>query len=88
MAKIGYTVGTSDGLGSDLGDLLVQRDIFSEGNLFAWGYNGVGNLGDSTLTNRSSPVQTIAGGNNWKQVDMWGSLGLCTAAIQENGDDF
>ena len=26
------------------------------GHLYAWGYNGYGQLGDGTTTNRSSPV--------------------------------
>ena len=68
MAKIGYIVGTPDGGGSDIGDLLVSRDIFSEGGLWTWGSNSYGQLGDSTLINRSSPVQTISRGTNWKQV--------------------
>jgi len=53
---------------SDLGDLLVPRDIFSEGGLWGWGRDNYGQLGDSTFTHKSSPVQTIAGGTNWKQV--------------------
>lgn len=40
----------------------------TDGTLWTWGYNGYGNLGDNTITFRSSPVQTIAGGTNWKQV--------------------
>jgi hypothetical protein len=36
--------------------------------LWSWGRNNSGQLGDLTYTNRSSPVQTIAGGSNWKQV--------------------
>lgn len=40
----------------------------TDGTLWTWGYNGYGNLGDNTRTFRSSPVQTIAGGTNWKQV--------------------
>jgi alpha-tubulin suppressor-like RCC1 family protein len=42
--------------------------IKTDGTLWAWGYNEYGELGDGTTTNRSSPVQTIAGGTNWKQV--------------------
>ena len=69
MAQTGFIVGTTDGGGADIGDLLVARDIFSEGGLWNWGYNVYGQLGDSTtITGRSSPVQTIAGGTNWKQV--------------------
>ena len=76
MAKIGFTVGTTDGGGADLGDLLVPRDIFSEGGLWTWGNATYGVLGDNTVIAKSSPVQTITGGTNWKQV----SGGLYTAA--------
>jgi alpha-tubulin suppressor-like RCC1 family protein len=78
MAKIGFTI--SDG--SDLGDLLVPRDIFSEGGLWLCGYNINGQLGDNTTTNRSSPVQTIAWGTNWKQASSGASH---TAAIKTDG---
>jgi alpha-tubulin suppressor-like RCC1 family protein len=42
--------------------------IKTDGSLWSWGHNGYGQLGDGTITNRSSPVQTISGGSNWKNV--------------------
>ena len=42
--------------------------VKTDGTLWAWGYNAYGNLGDNTVSNRSSPVQTVAFGTNWKQV--------------------
>ena len=43
--------------------------IKTDGSLWMWGYNLTGQLGDNTVqTGRSSPVQTVAGGNNWKQI--------------------
>ena len=42
--------------------------IKTDGTLWTWGWNLFGQLGNNTLTNRSSPAQTIAGGTNWKQV--------------------
>ena len=42
--------------------------IKTDGTLWLWGYGGNGNLGDNTVVSRSSPVQTIMGGNNWKQI--------------------
>ena len=59
--------------------------IKTDGTLWSCGYNPYGQLGDSTVTHRSSPVQTIAGGTNWKQVSGGNSH---TAAIKEMGDDF
>jgi alpha-tubulin suppressor-like RCC1 family protein len=42
--------------------------IKTDGTLWMWGNNADGQLGDNTIIHRSSPVQTVAGGNNWKQV--------------------
>ena len=44
--------------------------IKTDGTLWTWGGNSYGQLGDNTVANKSSPVQTIAGGNNWKQVSV------------------
>ena len=56
--------------------------IKTDGTLWTWGFNGNGGLGDGTTTNRSSPVQTAAGGTNWKQL----SLGYTTSgAIKTDG---
>ena len=82
MAQTGFIVGTADGNGADIGDLLVARDIFSEGGLWTWGYDAYGGLGDSSLVDKSSPVQTIAAGTNWKQV---AGGAYNTAAIKTDG---
>jgi alpha-tubulin suppressor-like RCC1 family protein len=42
--------------------------IKTDGTLWTWGRNDLGNLGDNTVTDRSTPVTTFAGGTNWKQV--------------------
>jgi len=55
--------------------------IKTDGTLWTWGANGNGQLGDNTATSKSSPVQTISGGTNWKQVDMRST----TAAIKTDG---
>ena len=54
--------------GTSFDDLFVRNDQFTEGGLWLWGYGVFGGLGDNTITNRSSPVQTVSGGTNWKQV--------------------
>jgi alpha-tubulin suppressor-like RCC1 family protein len=58
--------------------------IKTDGTLWTWGGNSYGALGDGTTTGRSSPVQTIAGGTNWKQV----SAGYHTMAIRDDSADF
>jgi alpha-tubulin suppressor-like RCC1 family protein len=56
--------------------------IKTDGTLWAWGQNTYGQLGDNTITSKSIPVTTFAGGTNWKQV----SSGLShTAAIKTDG---
>jgi alpha-tubulin suppressor-like RCC1 family protein len=42
--------------------------IKTDGTLWVWGLNGAGQLGVNNTTNRSTPVTTILGGTNWKQV--------------------
>jgi alpha-tubulin suppressor-like RCC1 family protein len=42
--------------------------IKTDGTLWLWGRNNYGQLGVNDIIHRSSPVQTIAGGNNWANV--------------------
>ena len=42
--------------------------IKTDGTLWLWGYGPVGRLGNNSTISVSSPVQTISGGTNWKQV--------------------
>ncbi len=49
-----------------------QLSIRADGTLWAWGYNWQGQLGDTTVILRSSPVQIIVGSTNWKQVSVGG----------------
>jgi len=55
--------------------------IKTDGTLWTWGYNPNGQLGVNTTVNKSSPVTTVAGGTNWKQV----ACGLHTSAIKTDG---
>jgi alpha-tubulin suppressor-like RCC1 family protein len=43
--------------------------IKTDGTLWVWGFNAFGQLGTDDLIGYSSPVQTIAAGTNWRQVD-------------------
>ena len=56
--------------------------IKSDGTLWTWGRNVVGQLGINAGINRSTPVTTFAGGTNWKQVSSGGYL---CAAIKTDG---
>lgn len=56
--------------------------IKTDGTLWLWGSNYDGRIGDNTTINKSSPVQTIAGGANWSKVACGGSH---TAAIKTDG---
>jgi hypothetical protein len=49
---------------------------------WAWGFNGVGRLGDNTATNRSSPVSVVGGFSDWCQISAGDAHSL---AVRQNG---
>jgi alpha-tubulin suppressor-like RCC1 family protein len=59
--------------------------IKTDGTLWVWGSNSYGRLGDNTLTARTIPVTTFAGGTNWKQV-AYGHLTTFKVAIKTSDD--
>lgn len=56
--------------------------IKKDGSLWNWGAGTYGRLGDNTATNKSSPVQTVSGGNNWRTVS---SGSFVSMAIKTDG---
>ena len=79
--------------GADIGLSLVEKaylidnypylvDTFRFAGVWTWGDNTYGQLGDNTVTNRSSPIQTISSGTNWKQVSCGANF---AAGIKTNG---
>lgn len=52
----------------DFDDVFISKSCFQEGGLWIWGENAGGKLGDNSIVNKSSPVQTVSGGVNWRQV--------------------
>jgi alpha-tubulin suppressor-like RCC1 family protein len=56
--------------------------VRTNGTLWAWGYNGSGQLGDNTITSKTSPVSVVGGFTDWCQV----SVGFGhTAAVRTSG---
>jgi len=79
---------TESGLVYSFDDVFVPADAFREGNLFTWGSNSYGALGDNTTTNRSTPGTTFSGGANWKQVSSAsysGDINVGVCAIKTDG---
>ena len=65
--------------GVDLGKQLIEKDYlislypnlfpqYKTSGLYLWGGNSSGQLGDNTVVNKSSPVQTVTYGYTWEQV--------------------
>ena len=73
---------TENGVAYSFDDVFVPADAFREGNLWTWGSNYSGQLGNNTTTQRLTPVTTFTGGANWKQV---AGGGYHTSAIKTDG---
>ena len=56
--------------------------IKTDGTLWVWGHNNEGQLGVNDTSNRSSPVQTVSGGTNWRSVS---PKAYNTASIKTDG---
>lgn len=67
-----------------LSDVTSTAAIKNDGTLWTWGRNTDGQLGNNTVTNRSSPVQTFSGGTNWKKLSA-AKATINIAAIKTDG---
>ena len=54
----------------------------TDGTLWSWGLNTSVQLGVNDTTNRSTPVTTLLGGNNWKSI---AGGGVHTVALKTDG---
>jgi alpha-tubulin suppressor-like RCC1 family protein len=58
------------------------RNDFCVGQAWSWGFNGDGQLGDGSITTRSSPVSVSGGFGDWCQI----SAGFChSLAVRTDG---
>ena len=73
------TTNFKDSFGTDLGNKLITKEYLMTvypqiaanmitPELWVWGNNLYGQLGDNTTTTKCTPVTSSAGGANWKQV--------------------
>jgi alpha-tubulin suppressor-like RCC1 family protein len=69
------------GCWTGLDDREVRNDCLIK-QVWSWGVNSVGQLGDNTTTSRSSPVSVVAGFTDWCQISAGANH---TAAIRTSG---
>ena len=58
-----------DGNTHSFDDVFIPVDAFRQGNLWTWGRNVFGQAGTNDTSYKSTPVTTLSGGSNWKQVE-------------------
>jgi alpha-tubulin suppressor-like RCC1 family protein len=54
----------------------------ADGSVWAWGYNGYGQLGDNTTTDKSSPIQVIG---NHSFIKIAANIGFYAIGLKSNG---
>ena len=68
--------------GSEFSNNFIPKEAFTSGNLWNWGFNSSGALGDNTTANKSSPVQTVVTATNWNFCT---AGGYHSAAVKTDG---
>lgn len=68
---------------ADFDDVFIRKDCFLEGGLWGWGFNQQGIMGTNNTISRSSPVQSVSGGSNWRSIVTRGLF--TTNAIKTDG---
>ncbi|MBW3553056.1 MAG: hypothetical protein KY466_06085 [Gemmatimonadetes bacterium] len=61
--------------------------IAPDGRAFCWGWNGNGQLGDGTTTNRDAPA-LVSGGLTWHSISTGGGFGNHTCAVTTSGSAY
>lgn len=61
----------------------MSAAIKTDGTLWTWGLGTYGQLGNQSIVNRSSPVQTVSNVTTWKQVT--NATTQATAAVKTDG---
>ena len=64
------------------GSISTSSGIKTDGTLWMWGCAIGGNMGNNSTINRSSPVQTVSTGTNWKQVSVGSGF---SSAVKTDG---
>jgi alpha-tubulin suppressor-like RCC1 family protein len=94
MSSIRVTTNFKDNFGGDLGDKLITKDylmsvypsiaqeIGKTPELWTWGLDTSGQLGNASTSAASTPITTFSGGTNWRQVS---SGNVHTAATKTDG---
>lgn len=80
-SSIPITVAGLSGAASVSGGALHSLAVTSGGQVWAWGYNFYGQVGDNTTTERAAPVQVITSGATQVSAGSDHSLALVGAAV-------
>jgi alpha-tubulin suppressor-like RCC1 family protein len=59
--------------------------VRQNGTAWAWGSNAVGQLGDSTIVSKSSPITVVGGFTDWCQISARGTNSGLSLAVRTNG---